>query len=108
MDHWLSNEDLSLLCSSLRISPGTDDFDNEIDFLVDQCIGDLESSGAFLNIDEEIPISKSDAYVFSIIRLYVLANFGIENPDMAWYTEQFSKKKAELLNKSKYKVNTDV
>lgn len=108
MDHWLSDQDLGLLCSSLRISPGTDDFDTEIYLLVDMCISDLESSGAYLNIDEDIAISTSDPYLFSLIRLYVLANFGIENPDAAWYTEQFLKKKAEILNKSKYAVSDDV
>lgn len=107
MDHWLTSEDEYLLCSAVRISQGTI-YDDEIDMLVDMCLSDLESSGAFLDFDEDLSISRTDPYLFSLIRLYVLANFGIENPDMAWYTEQFSKKKAELLNKSKYTVNTDV
>lgn len=80
---------------SLRIT--STDFDDEIEDIVFQGIADLESSG--VDIQESVFV---DPYLMSILTLYLKANFGLENTDADWYAEQYSKKKAELLNKAKY------
>ena len=104
MIYTLSEVESACFRKSLRIT--STDFDDEISMLANQAIFDLISSG--VKIDLTTGILYADPYIMSIILLYIKASFGLENHDQAWFTEQYNKKKVELLNKSAYTEDSDV
>lgn len=82
---------------SLRLS--NDVFDEEIQSLIDAAKLDLQGGG--------VAVSKTEApdpLIRRAITLYVMANFGMANPDSVKYDEAYHNLRQKLSLNSKYNV----
>ena len=89
---------------SARVSAGTDDFDSELQDIIDAALIDLQRKGIKTELlDEDDP----DKLVKQAVRLYVKAHFGYDNSERGEFLASYDQTVIDLLNSSANSADQD-
>ena len=83
--------------SELRV--GGNDFNTEIQSLIDACKLEIKSKGI-----DQTKISETDALIKQCIVLYCKANFGWDNPEADRFQDRYEKTLNHILLSGEYEV----
>lgn len=82
-----------------KLRQTSNEFDDEIESLIEGCATDLENVGILPSFFNSANV---DPQILQAERLYCLANFGLYNSDMEKYAKAYASLKATLATQSKY------